>query len=115
MRTIDRLIEYPLTPLQKHHLREAQIINGIGGEGENIEWILMENIKLITRYDKDKAESLLNDIRELSYDHDLQYFLKLGFYKSNYKFAKKLFHLLHWSPLKRFAIACIAFIILNRF
>jgi hypothetical protein len=118
MRTIEYLIEYPLTPHERHHLREAWIINGIGGEWENIEEDLMKGIKLIPWFDKNKAESLLCDIRELSVDHDIQYFFKLGFRKANYKFAKKLFFLLKWSPIsgffKRLAIALMAYIILQR-
>lgn len=118
MRSVDYLIEYPLTPHQKHHLRMAWIINGIGGEWKNIEQDLMDGIKLIPWFDENKAESLLEDIRELSVDHDIQYFFHLGFRKANYKFAKKLFFLLKWSPisgfLKRLAIALTAYILLNR-
>lgn len=115
MRTIQSLLEYNLTEYEKSCLDKAGVINGIGGEGQNIEKILLQNIELLPGYDINKAERLLEDIRELSVEHDIQYFFKTGFYSANYKFAKKLFHLLHWSGYKRFAIALIAFIILNKF
>lgn len=115
MRTIDYILEYNLTEHEKTCLFQCWIINGIGGEWQNIEKILMENISLIPSYDDSNAKQLIEDIRCIADEHDIQYRLKLWFYLSNYKFAKKLFHLLHWSWYKRFAISAIAFIILNRF
>ena len=113
-RTIDSILEYHLLEWEKKHLRNARIINGIGGEWKNIEKIFLANIEMLPWFDKNKAEYLLEDIRAIAYEHDIQFRFRLGFYWSNFKFAKKLFHLLHWSPVRRFSIALIAFILLNR-
>lgn len=113
-RTIESILEYHLSEHEKTCLFQCWIINGIGGEGQNIEDILMQNICLVDGFDTSRAEALINDIRKIADEHDIDFRLKLWFYKANYKFSKKLFHLLHWTS-KRLAIALICFIILNRY
>ena len=115
MRTINTLLEYNLSEHEKTCLYQCGIINGIGGEGQNIENILRSNIELLPWFDNSKAEALISDMKKLSEEHDIQYKFKMWFYLSNYKFSKKLFHLLHWWWAKRFAIFLIALILLNRY
>lgn len=114
MRTIDNILEYHLLDHEKTCLYQCGIINGIWGQGKNIEAILLANIELLPWFDQNKSEALLEDIRAIADEHDIDYRLQLWFYKANYKFAKKLFFLLHWSGIKRFAIATIALILLNK-
>ena len=114
MATIETILEYNLTEHEKTCLFQCGITNGIGGEGKNIEKALFENIKLLPWYDPKKAHDLIDDIRELSVEHDIQYTFKMWFYRSNFKFAKKLYLLLHWSGWKRLWVAFIAFLILNK-
>lgn len=116
MRTINKILGYTITPEQISHLRRAGIFNWIWGEGKNIEAVLRANIELIPGYSLDKAESLFNDIYMLSISHDAEYFFKLGFYRANFRFAKWVFQLLHWSSLwKRVAIFLITIILLNKY
>lgn len=115
MRTLDSILEYNLSEYEKDCLFKCWIINGIGWEWQNIEKALLANIELLPNFDQNKAEALIEDMRAIADEHDIQFRLKLGFYRSNFKFAKKLFFLLHWSPIKRFAISLIAFILLNRY
>jgi hypothetical protein len=116
MRTIHSILEYNLTEREKIALFEAWIINGIGGEWQNIEAVLRANIELLPWYDNNKADSLFKDIQELAVEHDIQFKFKMWFRYSNYKFAKKLFHILHWSSFwKRLAVAIIAYILLTRY
>lgn len=113
-RTINSILGYTLTEQQKKALYDAGIVNGIWWQGENIETPLLAIIELLPWYNNNKAQSLIADIRELSVVHDIEYVFKLWFYRSNYRFAKHLYQLLHWSNWKRFAVALTAFILLNR-
>lgn len=115
MRTIESILEYNLSEHEKTCLYQCWIINGVWGEGQNIETVLLANIELLPWYDIDKAKQLLDDLREIATEHDIQFKFKMWFYKANFKFAKKLFHLLHWSGYKRFAISLLAFILLNKY
>ena len=101
MRTIDSLLEYNLTQKQKLALKKTGIVNWVGWEGQNIESTILAVIELIPGYDDGKANKLLDDIRECAIEHDIQYFFKMGFHKSNWKFARKLYHLTHWAKSKR--------------
>lgn len=114
IRTIQSILDYNLSERVKTHLKRAWIINGIGGEGQNIETALLAIIELLPWYDNSKANKLLDDIRELSVEHDIRFYFRTGFYIANFRFAKWLYHLLHWSNWKRLAVAITAFIILNR-
>ena len=104
MRTIDTLLEYNFTNEEKKALRDCWIANGIGGEWQNIEKTILALVKAIPGYNPEKAQYLVNDIKELSIEHDVQFRLQLGFYISNYKFARKLYHLTHWGKWKRFLV-----------
>ncbi len=114
MKTINTILGYTLSPEQVEHLRSAGIYNWIGWEWQNIESILLANIELLPWFDNSKAEKLLDDMRQLAIRHDTEFFFKLGFYRANLRFAKWLFHLLHWSGWKRFTIALISLILLNK-
>lgn len=114
MRTIEKILGYTITPEQISHLKSAGIFNWIGGEGDNIEKILRANIELLPWFDQEKADKLFHDIYLLSVRHDVEFFFKLGFYRANFRFAKWVFHLLHWSGYKRLAISVIALILLNK-
>jgi hypothetical protein len=117
MKTINTILEYNLTSEEIAYLEEAQIINWCGGKWwVNFDKILKDNLEIIPWFDKDKAENLYLDIKLICLEHDLQFWLWLWFLKSNYKFAKKIYKLLHWCPLKyRLSIALICLALLNRF
>jgi hypothetical protein len=116
MRTIQSILSYKLNTEQINLLKQSGIYNWIGGEWENIEDLLVMAIELIPWFDIVKTEKLVDDMRQLAVRHDIEYYFKLGFYIANFRFAKWLFHLLHWSSfLKRLWVALIAFKILNKF
>lgn len=115
MRTIDILLEYHFTEEEKKSLLSCWIANGIGGEWNNIEKTIIALVELIPWYDPDKAQSLVNDIKELSFEHDIQYRLQSGFYWSNYKFSRKLYRLTHWGKAKRFLVFLSVLYTLNTY
>ena len=79
MRTIQTLLEYNLTEKEKTALKQAGIINWVGWEWQNIEKTILALIELIPWYNQAKAKKLLDDIRELSVEHDIQFFFKMWF------------------------------------
>lgn len=115
MRTIDSLLEYHFTEEEKQALLSCWIANGIGGSGKNIEKTILALVEQIPWYDPDKAQSLVSDIKELSFEHDIQFRLKLGFYWSNYKFSRKLYHLTNWWLSKRFLVFLWVLYTLNKY
>ena len=114
-RTIDSLLEYHFTEEEKQALLSCWIANGIGGSGNNIEKTILALVEQIPWYDPDKAQSLVSDIKELSFEHDIQFRLKLGFYISNYKFARKLYYLTHWGKAKKFLVFLSVLYTLNKY
>lgn len=70
-------------------------------------------VKVVEGWDDQKATVFLDDVRKLSSEHDIQWRFKMGFYWSNFKFARKLYRLLHWNK-KRLAIALGVYILLNK-
>ena len=115
MRTIDSLLEYHFTEEEKQALLSCWIANGIGGAGNNIEKTILALVEALPWYDTNKSKALVNDIKELSFEHDIQFRLQLGFYYSNYKFARKLYYLTHWGKSKRFAIFLWVLYTLNKY
>lgn len=114
IKTINSILGYILTEEQEKALYDVWIVNGIWWQWQNIETALLAIIELLPWYNDNKAESLINDIRKLAIRHDVEFFFKLGFYRANFRFAKWVFHLLHWSGYKRLAISVIALILLNK-
>ena len=116
MRTINKILPYTLTNNQVFYLKEAWIINWIWGQWQNIEKTILDIIKGFYNYDDTKANDLLEDIRAIANIHDISYSFKLGFYKSNFLFAYRLFKLLHWEKLySRIGIMTFTFFLLNKY
>jgi len=121
MRTVDNILEYHLTELEVNHLFISWIINWCWAKGGiDFDVIIEQNIKLIPAFNNDKAKQLFNDIRQICYEHDLEFRFKKWFYKSNYKFARKLYRLLReakveWVTRRQaYWISTIAFCLLNK-
>ena len=119
MRTIDKLLPYSLSEEQKSLLTQANIINWVWGAWECLEDIMDDILLLIQKHakkkiDVNKLQSLWNDIQRLSIPHDIEFYFKLWFYRSNFRFAKNLFHLLHWAWYKGLIIAILTFGALNK-
>lgn len=108
-------LEYNISKEQYELLAQAGICNGVGGEGSNIENLILMNLKAIPWYDEYYINLLLEDLRSLWREHDIQYFLQLWFYMSNFKFARKLYRLTNWWQGKRLLMAYFAFRILNSY
>lgn len=98
MKTINQILEYNLTIKEKEHLYLCWIVNGCWWKGwKNFNKILKDNIDRIPWFDKEKADKLYNDIRDICLEHDIDYRFKKWFYKSNYRMSKKLYKLLSWA------------------
>lgn len=113
MRTVNKLLEYNLSEHEETSLFQCGITNWIGGKDRNVEKFIYEMVKAVVWWDDQKALEFVWDVRKISSEHDLQFRFKMGFYWSNFKFARKLYHLLHWNK-KRFAIAVGVYILLNK-
>ena len=116
MKTIQKILPYTLTNNQVFYLKEAWIINWIWWEWSNIEELLFNVIKWAYWFDNEKAQELLDDIKLISYPHDIDFFFKNWFIKSNIKYAYRLFKLLYWEKLlNRIGIMIFTFFLLNRY
>ena len=118
MRTIKKILSYNLTIIEKEALLEARIINGCWGKGSfNFDKVLKDNIKLFPGYNQLKLSALLSDLKEICFEHDLDYRLSRGFIRSNFKMSVKVFKLFRrWVSFKRrFSLALVIFIILSKY
>ncbi len=115
MKTIDKILEYNLSYEEKKALYECWICNWIGGKWANIENLIENILEILPYFDKKKKTKLIQDMIELANEHDIQTRFKMWFTKSNYKFAKKVYHLLHWCKFKhRIWFAFVIFILMQR-
>ena len=115
MRTIKKILEYDLTSSQIDYLKKAWIINWCWWEWWfNIEPLIKDYIENISWYDKEKWKKLFEDIRQICYEHDIDFRFKRWFYYSNYIFAKKIYKLFHklWNQFK---ISFLVFVLLNKY
>lgn len=116
-RTIDKiLLAKKLTSSQKQYYFEKWIINWCGWK----DWFsfdsLMDNIKSFKWFDLEKLQALKDDIREICYIHDLDFYEKNWFYKSNFLFAYRLARLLTFTWFfERLLIFIVAFLLLNKY
>ena len=122
MRAIDNILEYNLTEREKYYLVTSNIINWCWAKWwVNFDKTIKQNIKIIPWFNKEKWDNLFQDIREVCYEHDIEFRFKKWFLKSNYKFAKKLYKLLRGSKNKwitkkqAFWVSFIAFILLTKY
>jgi len=122
MRTIDKILEYKLIPLEIHSLESAWIINGCWAKWwQSFDEILKFNISEIPWFDEKESTDLYEDIRYICFEHDIDYRFQKWFCKSNYKFARKIYKLLTlckaWRVKRRWAfdVALIAFTLLQKF
>jgi hypothetical protein len=117
MKTIEKITTYQLTDKEIQWLYYSEIVNGCWWKwGVNFDTILKQNIQLIPGFNEHKSEQLMQDIRMICFEHDIDFRFKKWFYKANYRFAKKMFKLLTWAtPKQRFWIAALCFYFLNKY
>jgi hypothetical protein len=117
MRTIGKITTYQLTDQEIKALYYWEIINWCWGKwGVNFDTILKQNIQLIPGFNEQKSEQLMQDIRMICFEHDIDFRFWNWFYKANYRFAKKMFKLLTWAtPKQRLWIAALCFYFLNKY
>ena len=116
MRTIDNYLSYHLSWEEVEAFLELWIINGCWGEwGFSFDNFIEDNIKYLSYFDDNKVTELRNDLTRICYEHDLEFFLQLGFFKSNWRMTKKVYWILYWvTPFKKFAICSVLLILLMR-
>ena len=117
-RNINKILSYNLTPEEKEGCLASGMINGCGAEkGFSFDSFIKNNIQFLPNkkntveninplYDPEKREKLFQDLREICYEHDLDFRFQRGFYKSNIIMARKVFRLFHWLPWKYRIIVC---------
>lgn len=116
MRTIDTLLKYHFTSEETETFLEAGIINWCWGDGWiSFDEIIENNIKFLSYFNPDKLTELRWDLRRICYEHDLDFWLQIWFFKANFRMARKVYWLLYWvTPFKRLSIALILFILLQK-
>jgi hypothetical protein len=117
MSTIKSILEYNFTEEHKEALLSAWIVNWCGGEWAfRFDDFIETNIGTLPYFDMKKKRRLLQDLKEICYEHDADFFFKKGFYISNYKMARKVYKLFHWVTWKiRFTTCLALFILLCRY
>ena len=98
------------------YLLDNWIVNWIWVNWQNLEDLILSIIETTYRFNKTKSMSLLCDLRQLSYFHDIMYTFKLGFYYSNLWLAYKVYLLIDWDVwYRRIWVFIWIFLILNKF
>lgn len=128
METIKQILSYNLTPEEKESCLASGMINGCGADkGFSFDSFIKNNIQFLPNkdhtkeninplYDPEKRKKLLQDLREICYEHDLDYRFQRWFYKSNIVMARKVYKLFHWLPFKyRFTVCSILLWGLNKY
>lgn len=117
MRTIKKILEYNLNKKEKYNLEKCYIINWCWAKWwQNFDKIIKNNIEIIPNFNKSKKYKLYQDIREICFEHDIDYRFQKWFYKANYKMARRLYKLLHWAKFShRFSVKIICFVLLSKY
>lgn len=118
MRTIEKILKYNFCKVTIRVYKENWIINGCGWKG----WVdFSEIIKIFfekfEKYNDEKIVQLWEDIEQLCYEHDYDYFIQKWFLKSNFDFAFWVFRLIKsWTNFsERFLIFIIIYFLLNKY
>ena len=118
MRKSEAILEYNFTKDEEQSLFFCEIANWCWGKwGMNFDKIIAKNIRYIPTYNLEKKKKFLKDLKRICVEHDVDFRLKLWFYKSNYKFAKKIYKLMKsWTTFKeRFWVAFLCFTLLCKY
>lgn len=118
MRTIEKILKYNFCKVTIRVYKENWIINGCGGKW----WVDFSEIveiffKKFEKYNNEKIVQLWEDIEQLCYEHDYDYFIQKWFKKSNFDFAFWVFKLIKsWTNFsERFLIFIIIYFLLNKY
>lgn len=121
MKTIEKILEYNLTKEEQEALLSCGIINGCWGQwGFNFDKFIDDNICLIPWFKENKKKKFFADLKEICYEHDLDFRLKRGFFYSNFKFVRKIYLLItrakkKWAKKRHaFVWTSVLFILMNR-
>jgi hypothetical protein len=116
-KTIDNILVYNLSSEEHEALLACGIINWCWGEWSfSFDTFMESNIEILSCFDSEKKTELLCDLRQICFEHDIDFRFQKGFMKSNFVMAWKVKQLLYWiPPIKRIAICLILFILLTRY
>lgn len=118
MAKIKQILEYNFSDFEIACLLESQMINGCGGKGGIDFWDivqeLMENLKW---FDIKHFAKLWTDFTMICHEHDLDFRLQRGFFKSNFKMGLKVYKLVSWWAWKKeaFILATTIFSLLQKY
>lgn len=117
MKTIDKILEYNFSKKEIESYIEKWIINWCGWNNSfKFDSLCKSTIPYLFGFNEEKTFDLYNDIEQICFEHDYDYWNKKWFIKSNLKMSFKLFRLFHWtSLLDRLWIAISTFLILNKY
>ena len=93
MSTIEKIARYSDEKIELY--KKEWIINGCGGKGsfkfDKIISFVIDFLQKREGYDAEKGKKLKRDINRVCAEHDIDYFLHIWFFKSNFIFAKNIF------------------------
>lgn len=116
MKKVYTLLRY--TKKEMNVAKELNLVNGCGGDGSAFDFdVILEDLEKCKNYKVAFLGTLKKDVQKLCNEHDLDYFLQIGFIKSNFIFCKNIYKLVKsWTKFReRFYIAFILFLLLNIF
>jgi len=121
MSTIQKILSYNFNREERRKLYKLWFVNWCWGKwGENFDEILKVNIKFLKNFDPYFLQKLLDDIKKICEEHDLDYQLLRNawfwFFRANFRMALKLFRLIHWTSIWwRISLASIVFVLLQKY
>ena len=117
--TIEKISRYKNYMIK--YYKELWVVNWCWGDwGYKFDKVINYVIHFLEKregYDSDKWDKLKQDINRVCAEHDIDYFLKKWFFKSNFIFAKNIFLLCkNWTNfVEKSFIFILIFVCLNLF
>lgn len=118
MRKIEKILKYNFSKKTIEEYKKSWIINGCGWKG----WVDFSKIieiffEKFEKYNDGKIIQLWEDIEQLCFEHDYDFYIQKWFKKSNFDFAFWVFKLIKsWTSfLERFVIFIIIYFLLNKY
>jgi len=112
MKTIEKILWHkPLGEKKLEELRSMGLYNWMWNDSINFDDLLGEVIKkLWDIYSYDKHKDFYNDIQELVFGHDIDYFRRTWKIKADWRLASGIYQISYWMPFSvRLFFASVVF------
>ena len=115
---IDKVLQYNFNDQEEACLIAAWIINWCWWAWwQDFDKTIKTFLESLSSFDKTQAKKLYEDIKKICWEHDVDFRLKVWFTKANYRMSKKVYLLINkWAwKRKSFSLACIIFLLLQKY